>query len=120
MFLFFSSLPVESPKQPAYTPIGSLIARLYWLVLGHVTVILLGAAIYTNQLHYQLVFNILYAIAVVACSVARFVDIKYYKGATTEGEPSTMAHWRRYSIFVAAYAVPLWIAIQIISRLVHS
>jgi hypothetical protein len=120
MFLLFSSLPVESSKQPEYTPIGSLIARMYWLVIGHITVLLLGIAIYTNQLHYQLIFNILYVIAAVLCPVARFVDIKYYKGTTTEGEPSTMAHWRRYSIFVAAYAAPLWIAVQVISRLTHS
>jgi hypothetical protein len=119
MFLFTSSLPVESPKQPEFTPFGALIARMYWLVLGHITVILLGVAIFTNQLHYQLLFNLLYLIAAVACSVARFVDIKYYKGTTTEGEPCTMAHWRRYSIFVAAYAVPLWIAVQILSRTVH-
>jgi uncharacterized membrane protein len=62
MFLLFSSLPVESSKQPEYTPIGSLIARMYWLVIGHITVLLLGIAIYTNQLHYQLIFNILYVI----------------------------------------------------------
>jgi uncharacterized membrane protein YhaH (DUF805 family) len=117
MFFLFSSLPASSSKQPVYTPIGGLIMRMYWLILGHIAVVVLGVAIFMHRIHDQLLYNLLYLVAVVLCSAARFIDIKYYKGLTSDGDPSTMAHWRRYSLFVAAYAVPLWIVVQLILRL---
>jgi hypothetical protein len=117
MSLSFSSIPVDPSKQPSFTPFGGLIMRVYWMIMGHLLVAMLGVAIFMNQIHYRLLLNLLYLVAAVLCIVARFIDIKYYKGQTSDGEPSTMKHWRRYSIFVAAYAVPLWIAIQIFARM---
>jgi hypothetical protein len=40
----------------------------------------------------------------------RYVDIVRYQGLTADGQPATMAHFRRYAIVLLATAVALWAA----------
>lgn len=120
MFFLFSSLPAEPPQKSSYTPIGSLVMRVYWLVIGHLLIFSFGVAILMNHLQNNLLINCCFWVSVVLCPIARWVDIKRYKGQTSEGEPATMQHWKKYTLFVVGYAVPLWIAVQFLARVLDS
>jgi hypothetical protein len=44
-----------------------------------------------------------------AMAAVRYLDITRLGGQTTEGEPATLAHWRRYTLGLAAVTGFLWI-----------
>jgi hypothetical protein len=47
--------------------------------------------------------------------VVRYVDIHLFKGETADGEPATLAHWRRYAMAVAFLAAALWATARIVA-----
>ncbi len=40
--------------------------------------------------------------------VARYVDIRHFKGLTANGEPASMVHWRRYAAILGVVTTVLW------------
>ena len=42
--------------------------------------------------------DVLFGATVILLVIARYVDISYLHGDTSNGEPATMKHWRQYAI----------------------
>jgi hypothetical protein len=61
--------------------------------------------------------DVVFWAATVSLLVARFLDISWYRGATSMGEPATMAHWRRYAVRLLLLAVTLWVGAHFVSRI---
>lgn len=85
--------------------------RLLWMIIGSFT--LAVCAVYTLMHPTPLLFwnDVLYGVTVPLMIIARYVDIKYFEGATAEGQPATMAHWRRYAVGLSIGSVILWLAV---------
>ncbi len=49
--------------------------------------------------------------------LARYVDIRYLKGETTDNKPATLKHWRRYSVIVLIAAGLLYLLTKILAPL---
>ena len=90
--------------------------RLYWMILGHSIVVLIGVALYTHQLHADMLMNAPLGAAMFACIIARLIDIKWYNGTTGDGQPATMKHFTHYTMFILGYSVPIWAGIQLYLR----
>jgi hypothetical protein len=52
--------------------------------------------------------DITFAAVLAALVLARYVDIVKYRGATAEGAPATMEHFRRYAVRVIAVSLATW------------
>ena len=49
--------------------------------------------------------------------LARYVDIRYLKGETSDNKPATLKHWRRYSVVLLIAAGLLYLLAKIIRPL---
>jgi multisubunit Na+/H+ antiporter MnhE subunit len=61
--------------------------------------------------------DVVFGAVVASCVGLRYLDIKYLKGETASGEPATLAHWRRYSLLLGAFALALWGVAHVIGYL---
>ena len=55
------------------------------------------------------VLDIIFAGLVGVLLLVRFVDITRLNGLTAEGEPASLAHWRRYAAMLLVASTLLWL-----------
>jgi hypothetical protein len=76
------------------------------MAFGNIALVLLVLSIYRSagwsiaDLAFWLVVGLLIG--------ARYIDIVRYKGATIDGEPATLAHFKRYVLVVLFAGAALW------------
>ena len=63
--------------------------------------------------------DLVYWLFVVSLITARYVDIRFLRGRTSEGQPATMRDWRRYSLRVLAISATLWLVAHGLSYFVQ-
>lgn len=99
------------------TSLSALAIRLYWLIFGNIVLALMAMLILLEQ---QSTFSLAdagYAAGVLLLIGARHLDVARFNGLTAEGEPATMAHFRRYTALLLAVAAVMWGAAHGISAL---
>jgi hypothetical protein len=83
---------------------------MLWFLVAH-AVLLLSAAIIVQQ--HRKPFSAADAVffgTVVLAAVIRYLDIRFFRGATATGNPATMRHWRRYAILLILVSLIVWAA----------
>lgn len=101
----------QFPSKPNATesaPIGctGLILRLIWLLGGNAALVLLGAAIWQKKAFS--VLDLAFWAIVGALVLIRYIDITRFKGLTSNSEPATLGHWRRYTVKLVVLAGLFW------------
>ena len=89
----------------------SIVVRLTW-IFG-VSLLVFGA-IFIMQGNSPGLADIIYWLIALALILARYVDIKYLKGETSDNKPATLKHWRRYSVILLIAAVLLYLLAKIL------
>jgi hypothetical protein len=93
------------------------ILRLWWMFLGNAVFLFSGLSIAVGGRGWRLsLVDVTFWAATVSLLVARFLDISWYRGSTSTGEPTTMAHWRRYAVLLLVISVALWVGAHFVSR----
>jgi hypothetical protein len=46
----------------------------------------------------------------------RYLDIKRFHGQTVTSQPATMAHWRRYAVFMLGISLVIWSLAHVMAR----
>jgi uncharacterized membrane-anchored protein len=87
------------------------IFHFYWFVLGNAVLFCVAIAILANIFKYVLIDGILFWTTVISLIVVRYVDIRFFKGQTSNYEPATMAHWRKYSLKLLMWSLIIWIIV---------
>jgi hypothetical protein len=84
-----------------------------------INVMLAACALFIVQNHtgFFWVADAVYWAIVGSLLAARYVDIRYLRGTTADGEPATMVHWRRYAVTVILISVCLWLVMHAIAFL---
>ncbi len=96
--------PVTSPKKPQGC--FTVFVLLGWVLFGNFALIMIGLKIAdSGTFSYR---DALYWAITGAMVILRYVDIAYLNGKTTNGEPATMQHWRRYSLSLVVIAGAAW------------
>jgi hypothetical protein len=91
---------------------SSSLARIFWMLIGNVILFFLAMSIY--QKHAILSsFDLAYWVIVLLLIVIRYCDIKYLGGLTGKGEPASIAHWRKYVMFLLLIAAGVWLLAHI-------
>ncbi len=104
--------PVEAQEQVGGT--GCLV-RLLWLLIGNVLLVAAGLAISDNQ-EFPSLADAVFWLVVAGMIAIRYIDVVRLHGETVTGQPATLAHWRRYSVMLAAVALAGWLIAHLVSR----
>lgn len=82
------------------------IIRIIWMAFGNLALFL--CAIMGARRPAPSTFDFVYVGLVIGLAALRYLDIARYQGETAEGEPATLAHWRRYALGLVATAAATW------------
>ena len=101
--------PIESDSSDG-TGLGGLFLRLFWMGGGNFGLLALAILIIQKRILPYRLTDLLFWAIVILLIVARYVDIAYFEGGTSYGEPATMKHWRRYTIWLGLISLAAWAA----------
>ena len=105
--------PEERP--PETSLLGCLIPT-FWMLIGNGILALSALAIAASETAFSTA-DVFYWLTVGSLLAARYADIQYFGGKTSEGKPATMAHYWRYSIILCVVSGILWIVAHLIPGL---
>lgn len=97
-------------EQPEYRPATGCLLRVFWIMLGNLTLLFCGIYIAQHATGLVGVADAFYGAIVGSLLLARYVDIRHFQGRTAEGEPASMTHWRRYAVLLVAVSTGIWVA----------
>ena len=97
------------PVVPASEPTGCLggVVRVAWLGVGNGALLFLALGI-AQQRAFP-VLDLTYWAVVVGLIAIRYLDITKLHGLTSNGEPASLQHWRRYAIFLILASAAVWL-----------
>ncbi len=93
-------------------PKSSIFLRLYWIILWIFPSMVIVKFIIEKKFGVAMYF--LWPLIFFTMVGARYLDIKYYNGSTTEGEPATMKDFKHYCL----YALSLIFGISLLPYLI--
>ena len=91
-----------------YDNMLGLLARLYWMLVGNMTLFILTIFILMNKGKPFNAADVVFWITVAALVLTRYFDIKLLGGLTVTNQPASMAHWRKYTIFLLIGSTAVW------------
>jgi hypothetical protein len=97
-------------NETSTTNILGILLRVYWMLGGSIT--LAVCALYAAMHPAPPISwaDAIYGVTIPLLIAARYADIKHFGGLTSDGEPATMAHWRRYTLWLCIGSAILWLA----------
>jgi hypothetical protein len=107
----------QSLEQVTYDPAGGCLLRVFWMLVGN---LLLLAAAYAITQSPRLLgpADAFFWLAFGSLLAARYADVKHFQGRTAEGEPATMADWRRYAALLGGISLGVWLVAHLVAHLV--
>jgi hypothetical protein len=109
------SQPAASPQN--HTSIVGLLLRIFWLGIGNGILALEAVSIVVNRVRGFSIVDVVYGCCAIAMILARYIDIAFFHGDTSEGEPATLGDWKSYSIKLIAISAGLLISAHAVVRL---
>jgi hypothetical protein len=104
-----STLPLEKSDAAAQASMGGCLLRLCWMLAGNAALFGMAAWVSQQQAGSVSLADAAYWGVVVLLIAIRYLDIARFHGMTVEGEPATLAHWRRYAIVLTVVALGGWL-----------
>ena len=92
--------------------LGCLIPA-FWMLVGNGLLALCALAIASGSAAFS-VADLFYWVTVACLLGARYADIRYFGGRTSEGKPATMAHYWRYCFILCGVSAVVWIVVHLI------
>lgn len=96
----------ELPHPPAKTGCLGLIVRLIWMLVGNAALALL--AVHIVQAGSFSAVDVLFWAVVAAMVGVRYIDVTHLGGLTAEGEPASLRHWQRYTLYLVGASTGLY------------
>jgi hypothetical protein len=88
---------------------ASVLLRIFWVLFGNIIAAVCAVAIaMSDRSGFFTWADPVYWLTVAALIAARYTDIVRYGGTTADGQPATLAHWRRYATVVAVASILIW------------
>ena len=99
-----------------YDPPAGCFLRIFWMIIGNVILLSCAYGIIQHRSSLLSIADAFYWAIVGSLLAARYVDIRYLYGLTAEGDPASMADWRRYAVFLVLVATGLWLVVHAIAH----
>jgi hypothetical protein len=94
----------KPPRQP--TAVLPVLLRLTWMTWGNAA--LFFCAVYVAEGAMPFIADFMVLLSAGLLVAVRYADIVVFNGETADGEPATIAHWRKYAVAVMFSASALW------------
>ena len=91
-------------QDPDFDSSSGCLLRLFWLLLGNAVLVIVALQILIRVGGVFSGLDVVYWSVVALILAARYADIRYFKGTTAEGKPSTLEDWRRYAFILVLSA----------------
>lgn len=105
---------------PASTPeissVGVLLARLLWLLIGPIALVMLLYAIVSRGGGWLTPWDVAYLLLVPVVMCARWAEQRSGAATTATGEPALPEHLRRYVRVLAPLALLLWVEANVVAN----
>ena len=108
--------PNDQPTEKYDSMLG-LLARLFWMLFGNLTLFILTIVLLLNQGKMFNAADVVFWITVAALALTRYIDIKLLGGLTVTDKPASMANWRKYTIFLLIGSTAVWVISHAINYL---
>lgn len=105
----------QNHEETSYDRSGGCLLRLFWMIIGNALLLFCLLAILERHLRVLGIADAIFWITVGCLLVVRYADIRYFHGVTADGGPSSMAHWRRYAMFLCGISLVLWLAVHAVT-----
>ena len=107
----------DRPEElPAETSLLGCLIPTFWMLIGNGILALCALAIAAGETSFSIA-DVFYWITVGCLLAARYADIRYLAGKTSEGKPATMAHYWRYGTILCVVSGVVWIVVHLIPGL---
>lgn len=110
---------MEDQKNVPLSSFTSVFLRLYWMMAGNVAFVILSIYLLLNYSTISFIVDVFFWLSALSLVITRYIDIRYFHGQTTENEPATMGHWKRYAIGVGVLSVIVWTIAHLLGKLFH-
>jgi hypothetical protein len=90
-----------------------MFARFYWICVGDPLLLLLLVVMIAKHPKLPSLLDAAYVAALGSLILVRYADTRFLKGQTGEGQPATMAHWRRYAMLMGSAWVGAWLVARV-------
>jgi bacteriorhodopsin len=92
-----------------------LLSRLFWMLFGNAVLFFSVVFIFEHKNGLFHTADVVFWITVAALLIVRYLDINLLDGLTATGYPASMAHWRRYIIWLLVCSTALWLISHIVN-----
>ena len=96
-------------EEHKYDPPAGCFLRIFWMIIGNAILLACAYGIVQHRSSLLSIADALYWAIVGSLLAARYVDIRYLYGLTSEGDPATMDDWRRYAKVLGMVSAGLWL-----------
>ena len=109
---------MEEQKHEAqqYDPPAGCLLRLFWMVIGNAILLFCAYGIIQHRSSLLGIADVFYWGIVGSLLATRYVDIRYFHGTTSDGDPASLADWRRYTVVVVLITTGLWLVAHAIAH----
>jgi hypothetical protein len=88
----------------------ALFGRVFWMMAGPLGLMLAIYFIVSSGTGWRTVADVVYFIILAGMILGRWAEFRGGKPTTSDGEPATPAHLRRYVLMVLIFGPLVWIA----------
>ncbi len=94
-------------------PATGCLLRLFWMLVGNAILLFCILGIAQHRSSMLSIADVFYWAIVSSLLAARYIDIRHLGGTTADGDPATLAHWRRYAMVLGVVSMMLWLGAHV-------
>lgn len=98
---------MSTPLREQASPAGCLF-RLFWFFAGNVLLAFLGIQLFFRNTPTLSRLDSYYWLVALFILAARYADVRYCEGATTDGQQATLKDWKQHAITLILSASLAW------------
>jgi len=102
-------MPDASVSASRQDTMAGCAVRFFWMLIGNIALFFLTISIAQKEPYTLTWRDAAFFAVVLALIAARFVDIWYLDGKTSNDEPATRGDWRRYTFRLLAACAGVWL-----------
>lgn len=94
----------------------AVLGRLTWMIVGPFALAILGIGITERRDGWFSPVDLLYLIVLGGMVLGRWTEFRYSQARSATGEPTTVAHLRRYTLVLGILGFSIWVAANLVGN----
>lgn len=98
---------MSTPLREQASPAGCLL-RLFWFFAGNMLLAFLGIQLFFRKSPSLSRLDLYFWLVMLSILAARYADVRYCEGATTDGQQATLQDWKQHAVTLIFCATLAW------------